>query len=59
MLIKEDPYQEGTISAQHFKNLLKWLPVGINDEELEYIMQNSITYSDNGSVNYIKLLTST
>ncbi|EAR94381.2 EF hand protein (macronuclear) [Tetrahymena thermophila SB210] len=59
MLIKEDPYQEGTISTQHFRNILKWLPVGINEEELDSIMKTSITYSDNGSVNYIKLLTST
>lgn len=38
MLIKEDPYCEGTISTQHFKNLLKWLPVGMTDEEVDYVM---------------------
>lgn len=57
MFIKEDKYSEGVISTQHFRNLLKWLPIGITEEELDYIMHNSISYSDNGGVNYIKLLT--
>lgn len=58
MLIKADEFKEGTLSTLMFRNILKWLPVGITDDELDYIMDNSVTYSDNGGVNYVKLLTS-
>lgn len=58
MLIKADEYKEGTLSSLVFRNILKWLPIGITEEELDYIMNNSVTYSDNGGVNYMKLITS-
>lgn len=38
VLIKADEYKEGSITSIVFRNILKWLPIGITDEELEYIM---------------------
>jgi len=30
----------------------------MKDDELDYIMQNSVAYAEDGGVNYVKLLTS-
>lgn len=58
IFIKADTFKEGTLSIMNFRNILKWLPIGINEEELDYIMFNTVSYAENGGVNYVKLLTS-
>lgn len=58
LLKSQDVYNEGTLSALQFRNTLKWLPIGMTEEELDYVMQNSVSYAENGGVNYVKLLMS-
>lgn len=38
LLKSQDVYNEGTLSALQFRNTLKWLPIGMTEEELNYIM---------------------
>ncbi|EGR33535.1 hypothetical protein IMG5_049950 [Ichthyophthirius multifiliis] len=57
-ILKEDLYHEGSLTCEQFRNFLKWLPVGLLQEEIDYIMNNSISFTDIGTVNYLDLLNS-
>lgn len=54
LLLERDAQREGYVKANDFRNLLKWLPLGLRDEEIEEIMQTQVSYSDTGDVDYVK-----
>ena len=56
MFIREDPDREGHLKVSTFRDIIKWLPLGLLDSEIEFIMQNSVTYTDTGRVNYLMLI---
>jgi hypothetical protein len=38
--------------------MLRWMPIGLLDEEIDEIMRESVTYNGTGAVNYVKILQS-
>ncbi len=42
--------------AHIFKLLLKWLPLGLVEKEIDHIMNNEIVYTDNGEIDYLVII---
>jgi hypothetical protein len=44
------------LPAHIFKLLLKWLPLGLVEKEIDHIMNNEIVYTDNGEIDYLVII---
>lgn len=53
LLLARDPNLEGQIKATEFRRILKWLPLGLTEDEIEHIMRSQVPYNDIGNVNYV------
>lgn len=47
---------EGILERNVFVNILKWLPIGMTDDDIEKIMNNDIKFNDSGRVNYLSIV---
>lgn len=51
-----DEYDEGFIHPNSFRFLMKKLPFGLNDLEVEKFLQDDVDFTNNGDVNYMNLI---
>ena len=51
--LRLDQYLEGNLEYTLFKNVLKWIPAGLLDQEIDTILNKEVVYSENGRVNYL------
>lgn len=54
--LNRDPLYEGTLDYTEFKNLLKWLPLGLLEGEITGILNEEVTFCENARVNYLVYL---
>ena len=53
---KYDPLLQGLIKLLDFKYILVNLPIGFTDKDIETILINDVGYSDNGKIDYVKII---
>ena len=53
---KFDIDREGSLPTHIFRLLLKWLPIGLVEKEIDHIMNNEIVYTNSGEVDYLVVL---
>jgi hypothetical protein len=58
LLRAEDPALEGSIKAPAFKQLLRALPLGLTETDVENIMTGQLAYTDVGDVDYVRIVSS-
>lgn len=51
-----DEFNEGSINPKSFRYLMKSLPFGLGDKEIDYFFENSLDFTNTGNVNYINLI---
>ena len=56
--LKKDDTKEGNISKQDFINILKWLPLGLLENDITKIMNEDVTYISNSRVDYLDIMKS-
>ena len=55
-LMKLDEGFEGNLQYEAFRNFLRWLPMGLLDNEIEEILEKEVVFCENARINYLSIL---
>lgn len=51
-----DKLRQGCVTVLEFREILKKMPFGMLDSDVDYILQQEVGYMDNGRIDYMKII---